>query len=227
MNKMRGEGDDYYVSHISTGHNIQSSPYPWLILFSYKKLSECNSLKYLKLIYQQETPFFFLLSLTLLTFGAFVYAILPQTIMLWINSITICSISFVAPMLFYFGVYLWAGLLLKHAEIFFSVKGCLLSCIFLEVLMEVMSGIFALHINAESTISLAIITVIFIVTLSAIGTLIETLNNIGTLSVVNSIIVIRLMVIPNLATTDGYFTYLKPLFVYTYIITGMFIHFFF
>lgn len=220
---MSGKGDDYYVSEVTTGYNIQSLPYPWLLLFSYKKLSECNSLKYLKLIYQHETPFFLLLNLTLLTTIAFVYAILPQTIVLWLNSITVYSISFVAPMLFYSGVYLWAGLLLKRAEIFFSVKGCLLSCIILEVLMEVMSGIFALNINAESTISLAIITGIFIVTLTASGTFIETLNNIGTLSVVNSIILVRLMVIPNFTNnTDEYFAYFRPLLVYIYIITGMF-----
>lgn len=217
---MELQGEGYYVSEIQTG-GIARSVYPWLVLCSYKKMTDAGLFKFVKNVYDKEKPFFILLTMTTLMMSASIFVILPRSLLLWLSLALQSLLILFIPMMMFFGIYLWAGLILKHQNMFFSMKACLLSCIVLELFTELASKLFRLDIQAESPFSLVILTVLFGVSLTATGTLFENMNHVGTLALVNSFIVVRIFVLPLTTILDGWFSGLKILLVYSYILLGM------
>ena len=215
------QGEGYYVSQVQTGGTTDPTVYPWLVLLSYKKLTEAGIFKFVKNVYLKEKPFFILLSITALVIGASIFVVLPKTALLWINLVLQNLLTNIIPMMIFFGVYLWIGLILKHLEIFFSTKACLFSCIILELFIEVVSKIFGLDVQAESTFSLIILTLLFGLGMTATGTVFENMNDIGTLALMNSFVIVRVFILPLTFSLDGWFTGLKLLLVYIYILIGM------
>ena len=218
---METQGEGYYVSQVQTGGTTDSTVYPWLVLLSYKKLTEAGIFKFVKNVYLKEKPFFILLSITAIVISASIFVILPNTALLWMNLLLQSLLTNIIPMIMFFGVYLWIGLILKYIGIFFSTKACLLSCIILELLIEVVGKIFGMEIQPESAFSLVILTVLFGLGMTATGTFFDNMNDIGTLALINSFVIVRMFILPLTISLDGWFSGLKLLLVYTYILTGM------
>ena len=226
---MEAQGEGYYVSQVRTGGIIDSTVYPWIVLCSYKKLTEASLVKVFKNVYYKEKPFFILLSITALVISASVFVVLPKTVLIWMNLALQSLLTNFIPMLMFFGVYLWIGLILKHVGIFFSTKACVTSCIILELFIEGVSKIFGIDVQAESPFSLIILTLLFGLGLTATGTFFENMNDIGTLALMNSFVFVRVFILPLTTSLDGWFSGLKLLLVYTYIFIGMlqfFLYFF-
>lgn len=220
---MSSKGAEYSLSHIQTEKKRDGYEFfPWFVLISFKRIAQSKPVQYLKDAYCNESPFFTLLAFTWFTFCIVLYAYLPETFLLWLNLLFQYVLCGIIPSLLYFVIYLWLGLFLKFKEIFFSIKGCLLSCIILEVSTEALSNMFTLNLNTESPIAIILFTIILMLTLTAFGTYFENMNNLGTLFLVNSVIAVRLLLVPTFSSKRWWIiSSVQPLLVYFNIVTGL------
>ena len=143
------KGDDYCFSHLKTVDKKQRC-YPWVCSYFSDKLRELSFIKCGRYLYHKETALFMLIAWTIVTITLLILVALSEFI------IITNALLFVMPAFICFVGYLWAGLFLKYYMLTFSLGTCLIGCLILEVLIELLA------VNGLSEITRSLGTVSFI-----------------------------------------------------------------
>lgn len=214
INNFAWKGEDYFLSQITTLDKVETVNSPWVFSYFFEKLSSVFILRYMKSAYKNDWPFFVIILWTKIVLLMTVFLVLPNAV-LTIFSILLHTLLYsVLPGLLCFLVYLWIGMILKNQSLFFSVRLCFISCIILEVLIELF-----VSTGLESTANSFVIgtTLLFIVMSTGYYTMDKKYFN--TSALVGSIIFARFVVVVNVTTL--YYHAMSSLLTYMCIVGGL------
>lgn len=133
--------------------------YPWFVIYSFKKLKEFTSFKYLKIIYAEEKPFLILLLWTILACICTLFVALPNTLLTTFNSLSQTFFAVFIPTLTFFSIYLWIGVILKYYDCAVSTKTFVVSCIMFEMFIEIAQFVYGPSLCFDD-ISMIVITIL-------------------------------------------------------------------